>query len=311
MDNLTARSLSRIDLNLLVTLDVLMRELNVTRAANEMCVSQSTMSYSLQRLRDTFDDPLFTRTAKGLIPTKRALELNEALPELLSQLNSLVIHKPFEPFVCQESFSIALPTFLSSIVIPTLVRKLRQVAPNVNLIEVPIKSNQLALLDQGTLDFLVHYEESGNKSHLVELVGRLSACLYVRNGHPLLLEPSPSLQQILQFPVIGMHVEQDFYNTFDAPLEQLLEQQEIEKIGMIRSTQTQTLIDIMLESDSVLFGASVLKKYKGYGDSFQLIMPLDEWSVPMNLIQHKRNAGSEAQTWFRQILSDELSKVLG
>ncbi|MDN3717720.1 LysR family transcriptional regulator [Vibrio breoganii] len=297
-------------MNLLVTLDVLMRELNVTRAANEMCVSQSTMSYSLQRLRDTFDDPLFTRTAKGLVPTKRALELNEELPELLSQLKSLVIPKPFEPSTCQESFSVALPTFLSSIVIPKLVRKLKQVAPNVNLIEIPIKSNQLALLDQGTLDFSVHYEDSGSKSHLVELVGRLSASLYVRNGHPLLLDASPSLQEVLQFPVIGMYVEKDFYNTFDAPLEQLLAQQGIAKLGTVRSTQTQTLIDIMLESDSVLFGASVLTKYKGYEDSFQMIMPLSEWSVPMNLIQHKRNANSEAQTWFKQLLSEELSKVL-
>ncbi|WP_390623831.1 LysR family transcriptional regulator [Vibrio gallicus] len=53
------KKLARVDLNLLVSLDVLLREKNVTQAAQVMFVSQSAMSRSLQRLRDTFEDPLF------------------------------------------------------------------------------------------------------------------------------------------------------------------------------------------------------------------------------------------------------------
>ena len=68
-------NMSRIDLNLLVYLDVLLRECNVTRAAEELGISQPAMSNSLRRLRDLFDDPILVRTSDGMTPTDRALEL--------------------------------------------------------------------------------------------------------------------------------------------------------------------------------------------------------------------------------------------
>ncbi len=67
-----SRQLLRIDLNLLVALQVLLEERNVTRAAERLSVSQPALSKTLQKLRETFDDELFTRTAHGLIPTPRA-----------------------------------------------------------------------------------------------------------------------------------------------------------------------------------------------------------------------------------------------
>ncbi len=60
--------LARIDLNLLVCFKVLMEELNVTRAAHRLCLSQSAVSKSLAKLRTQFDDPLFTRNSHGLTP---------------------------------------------------------------------------------------------------------------------------------------------------------------------------------------------------------------------------------------------------
>ena len=62
-------NLNRIDLNLLVYLDVLLRERNVTQAANKLSLSQPAMSNGLKRLRDLFDDPLLVRTSEGMTPT--------------------------------------------------------------------------------------------------------------------------------------------------------------------------------------------------------------------------------------------------
>ena len=69
------KDLNRIDLNLLVYLDVLLRERNVTQAANHLGLSQPAMSNGLRRLRDLFNDPLLVRTSDGMSPTARALEL--------------------------------------------------------------------------------------------------------------------------------------------------------------------------------------------------------------------------------------------
>ena len=67
--------LSRVDLNLLVYLDALLRERNVTRAAQQLGISQPAMSNGLRRLRTLFGDPLLVRTSDGMTPTERAEEL--------------------------------------------------------------------------------------------------------------------------------------------------------------------------------------------------------------------------------------------
>ena len=67
-----SRKLIRTDLNLLVALQILLEERNVTRAAERLSVSQPALSKTLQKLRDSFEDELFTRTAHGLVPTPRA-----------------------------------------------------------------------------------------------------------------------------------------------------------------------------------------------------------------------------------------------
>ncbi len=75
--------LSRIDLNLLVYLDALLRERNVTRAAAKLNLSQPAMSNGLRRLRTLFEDPILVRTSEGMTPTERALELAPAVQAVL------------------------------------------------------------------------------------------------------------------------------------------------------------------------------------------------------------------------------------
>ena len=77
------KNLNQIDLNLLVYLEVLLRERNVTQAANQLGLSQPAMSNGLRRLRALFDDPLLVRTSEGMTPTERALELEPLVKEIL------------------------------------------------------------------------------------------------------------------------------------------------------------------------------------------------------------------------------------
>ena len=80
--------LSRLDLNLLGCLQVLMEELSVTRTAHRLCLSQSAVSKSLAKLREQFNDPLFTRSAHGLRPTPKAVFLKPRLETLISLRHS-------------------------------------------------------------------------------------------------------------------------------------------------------------------------------------------------------------------------------
>ena len=89
--------LHRVDLNLLVALQALIEEQNVTRAAERLFITQPAMSKTLQRLRDLFDDPLFTRSSHGLIPTPKTEELRAPLADVLDRLNMIVTPADFIP----------------------------------------------------------------------------------------------------------------------------------------------------------------------------------------------------------------------
>ena len=78
--------LARVDLNLLVALQVLLEERSVSRAAQRLNVTQPAMSKTLGRLRETFEDPLFARSKRGIQPTPRAEALGAELQNILSDI---------------------------------------------------------------------------------------------------------------------------------------------------------------------------------------------------------------------------------
>ncbi|MFY0579712.1 LysR family transcriptional regulator [Cystobacter fuscus] len=101
----------RADLPLLISLDVLLEELNVTRAARRLNVSQPALSAQLGRLRELFKDPLLvpSEAGRGMTPTPRALELQSALHQALLDLQSAVARRvEFNPREAQRHFTIAL-----------------------------------------------------------------------------------------------------------------------------------------------------------------------------------------------------------
>lgn len=79
-----------LDLNLLKTLDALLDERSVTRAAERLSLTQPAVSGMLTRLRECFDDPLFTRSQRGIIPTLRALELAQPVKAILAEVSELL-----------------------------------------------------------------------------------------------------------------------------------------------------------------------------------------------------------------------------
>ncbi|MEQ9566809.1 MAG: LysR family transcriptional regulator, partial [Pseudomonadales bacterium] len=82
--------LNKVDLNLLIYLDALLREQNVTRAAQQIGISQPAMSNGLRRLRSLFDDPILIRTSEGMTPTERAIELQPKIRDVLANIEQFV-----------------------------------------------------------------------------------------------------------------------------------------------------------------------------------------------------------------------------
>src|SRR3569833_1509605 len=111
----------RLDLNLLVTLETLLAERNVTRAAARLHLSQPAVSSQLNRLREMFEDPLLIPAQRGMTPTAKAVELLGPLREGLDQVRATVSrHSHFSPAKSNLSVAIACTVYLEAAVIQPL-----------------------------------------------------------------------------------------------------------------------------------------------------------------------------------------------
>ena len=150
-------NISRIDLNLLVYLDVLLRQRNVTKAANQLGISQPAMSNGLRRLRDLFGDPLLVRTSEGMMPTERAQELQPVVREMLASVEKAI--QPIKEFDASNSdrvFRIMASDYTESTLAHPLLTKLRELAPNIKLDIMTPSDVSYEDVEQGKVDLVIN-----------------------------------------------------------------------------------------------------------------------------------------------------------
>ena len=124
----------KINLNLLVAFDVLMTERHVTRASKKLHISQSALSNALSRLRELFNDELLLKTAHGMEPTSRALELLEPVREVISQAEKVFSQaEKFDPATAERSFTLGMSDYTALVLLPKLRDYLAQHAPHITL----------------------------------------------------------------------------------------------------------------------------------------------------------------------------------
>jgi DNA-binding transcriptional LysR family regulator len=139
----------RLDLNLLVTLETLLVERNVTKAAARLHLSQPAVSTQLSRLRHEFDDLLLIPAQRGMTPTAKAMELLDPLRQALDQVRATVAsHRNFDPAKAKLTFAIACTDYLQAAVVKPLVAELRTRAPGVRValrnLDMPQLETQMA-----------------------------------------------------------------------------------------------------------------------------------------------------------------------
>src|SRR4051812_6299771 len=146
-----------LDVGMLRTFDALMQEQNVSRAAGRLFLSQPAVSASLNRLREAFGDPLFTRTSHGVVPTARAIALGPQVERVLADIAGLLDGGGFEPARSNRIFRIAGSDQASRLLLAALSRELTDLGSSVRLLwEPPAGSRPLAeRLDDGELDVAV------------------------------------------------------------------------------------------------------------------------------------------------------------
>lgn len=144
-----AANLRGIDLNLLVLLDHLLAERNVTRAAAAAHLSQPAMSRALGRLRALLDDPILVRGADGLVPTARALALQPALKRTLAEIRDLLAPQAFDPAAWRARVTVSATDHQTILLLPAVIARLSREAPGLDVDVTPLRARELDSLRDG------------------------------------------------------------------------------------------------------------------------------------------------------------------
>ena len=177
-------NLNSLDLNLLIALDALLKEANVSRAAMRIGLSQPAASHALQRLRDLIGDPLLVRTGARMELTLRAQALRGPLAQVLDQVRGLFVPEDFDAARSERQFRLMMPDLAVELLMPSLMEKITQAAPNVRIDVVPWRGPAIFTAEFArTIDLVISIGNAFSGFHRQRLYTD-SDMLAVRRGHP-------------------------------------------------------------------------------------------------------------------------------
>jgi len=149
------RNLQKMDLNLLIALDVLLEERHVSRSANKLSLSQSATSRILARLRDMFDDPLLVRTSEGMVMTERANQLKPLVKKNLSGSEKLFVGDSFNPQTTTKHFCLRATSYVAQAYLPEVIRRISREAPNSKISIGNLSANDLSGANEQEVDLII------------------------------------------------------------------------------------------------------------------------------------------------------------
>ena len=180
-------NLSKVDLNLFIVFDAIYTEANLTRAGQIVGITQPAVSNALSRLRETFNDPLFVRTAQGMVPTAMAQNIIGPVRNALQLLRvSVQESRIFNPLQANKTFRISMTDLIEAVILPPLFQRLRRQAPAVQIESFLAKRRETTKeLAAGRIDFAVDAPlNTDPQVRHVKLLEDRYVCA-MRKGHPL------------------------------------------------------------------------------------------------------------------------------
>lgn len=294
--------LNRVDLNLFVVLDAIYAEGSVTRAAQRVNLTQSALSHALGRLRDTFDDPLFTRQGHVMVPTPLARALIGPVRQALHSLDVSVRQaRAFDPLRVERRFTIALPDALELHVLPGLMRRVKAAAPGVRLASVRVE--RLAVeseLAAGTVDLAIDVPLRVSAAIRRAPLLRDAQVVVTRADHPA-LAAAFDLDAYLAYEHVLVSSRREGYGLVDAALAE----RDLHRRIALRCQGDEAACRVVAATDLLL----TMPEHRaamtdpGLGNRI-LPMPLALKPIDVVLYWHGNVADDPANAWLRALVQE-------
>jgi DNA-binding transcriptional LysR family regulator len=289
--------LRNLDLNLLIPLHALLEERHITRAAERSFLSQPAMSRALDRLREMFGDALLVRSGRTYERTVRGDRVLRELETLIPRLEAMVGGVEFDPARSQERFRVALTDHASTILLPSLVARVRRAAAQVKLEVSAWRTQAYDDVVAGRLDVALSAEEAPPdlESEVIfnlDFVCLAGSALRVRRRRL-------TLKEYLQFPHVLVETLAGQQTLVDRPLAQL----GVKRPVALSMPFFVPAIFAIAHTDLILTVPRRLAKITSGVAGVRLVEPPREIKVfPYFMVWHPRLTSEPAHAWFREQL---------
>jgi DNA-binding transcriptional LysR family regulator len=297
-------NINKLDLNLLRTLNVLLEECNVSRAADRLSLSQSAVSHALSRLREQLDDPLFIRKSRGMVPTPRAQQIAGRLRHILADIDQLVGPAHFDPAVINTTLKIASADYGVAIVLPHVLDSLNKEAPGVSIEICDWNEDTLQHLKAGSIDLALGGQRTFGDCHH-EILFRERFVSVVRRGHPV-IKQGLTRESYLQYK----HMQVDMYDSRMREIDL-----QLESVGLKRHVVLQlpyfTVTPLLIEKSDLIVTLPVrlANKFRNFSRLEILDLPVDLGQFPYAQVWDARRDDDPLHTWLRELMREQCKKI--
>ena len=296
-----------LDLRLLQCLDALIAERNVTRAAARVHLSQPATSSALKRLREIFRDPLLTKSARGLIPTQRGLDLARSAREIIASVHAMAGGaRPFDPASSTRTFRMSMTDYSEFVLLPVLVTRLQIDAPSVSLAITALNSRTTAdELENAEVDVAIaNFRNVSPRLRARQLFRERFVCLAsktnTRVGRRLTLERFTELAHVFVSPRGG-----GFYGVTDYTLATL------DRARRVAVSVPHFLAAPFVVASSDLIIVTPERVARHFAAALPLRVlepPLPIEGFPVSQLWHERSKDDPGATWLRNLIVEVSSQ---
>jgi len=293
------------DLNLLVHFDALITTKSVSKAAQQLGISQPAVSAALSRLRYLFNDPLLTREGNKWTLTERARTLHRTFHPMLQEWESATSSQVgFDPASTRRTFNLYASDYVQFAVLPRVMERLRTQSPQISLRVLPPKlSGGLDMLAGGHVELYIGHYPQPPESLRTRFLFEEVACCLVRAGHPCLAEPW-SLDAFLSYE----HMDAAGYaGYFNAQLDAALQGVDRRRsVGIVLSSYL-ALPFVLAATDMIsTLPQSVATAFAAPSQTVSLPTPMRLPPLSVSLYWHERYQNDAAHSWLRQCIAEAL-----
>ena len=300
--------LSRIDLNLLFVFEAVMQERSVTRAAQRLNVSQSTISHALNRLRLVLKDELFIRGSGEMRPTPRAVALSTAVIPTLTHIRAALAPTDFNPARAQGTFQIAMTDYFATLHLEDLVDAVRARAPGVNLrIKLNVLQQAWAMLDKQEADMIVGMIDQPPDRFATELLYEDGVAVVMSPKNPLAKKPltleTYAAAKHVYIPVDGI------IPTHTGRIDRALEMKGLVRRHVLTVSQFAMAPAIIAGTDYILSCPARAGEMCGSRYKLKVVdCPVELPLQPTRVVWHPQLGNDGAIRWLIQVLQEVVAK---